>query len=68
VGKIANDAAYGECHRLRSAVSPRVRRCLRPISGFGSNLPNIWAELGIEPDRLEFKDMIWVIGAWVNVG
>jgi len=31
-------------------------------------LPNIWAELGIEPDRLEFKDMIWVIGAWVNVG
>lgn len=35
---------------------------------FRSELPAMCTALEIEPDRLEFRDLAWVVGEWVKVG
>lgn len=33
---------------------------------FQGELPDICAKLAIEPGKLEFKDLVWVVGEWVK--
>jgi len=52
----------------RGAPLPSGAAVFEAYQRFQDELPSICAKLEIEPDRLEFKDLVWVVGEWVNVG
>ena len=61
VRSFLNNAKRGEPLPSGAAIFEAYQRCQ-------ADLPDICAKLKIEAERLEFRDLVWVMGEWVKVG
>lgn len=64
IGKVRsflNNAKRGAPLPSGAAIFEAYQRCQ-------ADLPDICAKLEIDADRLEFSDLVWVVGEWMKVG
>lgn len=52
----------------RGAPLPSGPVIFEAYGRFQTELPDICGRLEIQPEKLEFKDLVWVVGEWIKAG